>query len=457
MENIFDPICTLLKEGADCKQLEKEVFAFACKMASEMFSNIIALIDEALLKQKDKGLRVVGFREKTVEMLFGGLTIKRRLYRDDSGAYRFLLDEVLGIDKSRRTSPTLAEAATVLATHMPFRKVSEVIALLLPTRLSHMSIYSHFEKAAEILDEQDRLRAKSLFEDGVIEHPGTKACEKLFVEADGLFVHLQRENKDKAELKLGVSYEGLTPTGAGRYKTVGKIVVAGMLSSKDFWERFSERLCRSYDMGATRVVHIGGDGARWIKAGCGLFKKTTFTLDRFHLNREIMRAFPAALHTDAIACAAQADMDGLDALFDQAKTNASENQAKRIKKARGYIFANKDGLKKELPERALGTMEGQIDKTLAHRFKKRGMSWTIAGAHRMAHMLALRENAELFERLQNLHIPAGSPATVSVRPISLPSDTAGWMQAHLPALVGPHSSRPWTGVLRSIAGLGAFS
>ena len=279
MENIFDPICTLLKEGADCKQLEKEVFAFACKMASEMFANIIALIDEALLKQKDKDLRVVGFREKTVEMLFGRLTIKRRLYRDKDGSYCFLLDETLGLNKAQRVSETLAEAATVLATHMPFRKVSEVIALLLPTRLSHMSIYSHFEKAAEILDEQDRLRAKNLFEDGVIEHPGAGACEKLFVEADGLFVHLQRENKRNAELKLGVSYEGLTPTRPGRYKTVGKIAVAGMLSSKDFWERFSERLCRSYDMGATRVVHIGGDGASWIKAGCGLFKEATFTLD----------------------------------------------------------------------------------------------------------------------------------------------------------------------------------
>jgi len=69
-----------------------------------------------------------------------------------------------------------------------------------------MMIYNHFEKVAEVLDEQDQRRTKNLFEDGVIEHPGTKVCKKLFIEADGLFIHLQRESKRKAELKLGVSY-----------------------------------------------------------------------------------------------------------------------------------------------------------------------------------------------------------------------------------------------------------
>lgn len=456
MENIIDSICTLIKEGTDCKSIEKEVFAFACKIASGLFSQIISVIDEALLKDKDKDLRVVGFREKTVEMLFGRLTIKRRLYRNNNGSYRFLLDEALGLGKSQRISPTLAEASAVLATHMPFRKVSEVIGLLLPAHLSHMMIYNHFEKVAEVLDEQDQRRTKNLFEDGVIEHPGTKVCKRLFIEADGLFVHLQRENKRKAELKLGVSYESLAPVGS-RYKTVGKITAAGMFTSKDFWQRFSERLCQSYDVGEVELVHIGGDGASWIKAGRDLFKHATFTLDRFHLNREIMRSLPTALHAKAIDLASQADMEELDALFSQAGANVSESQAKRIKKARAYIFANKDGLKKELPERGLGTMEGQIDKTLAHRFKKRGMSWSLSGAHRMAHMLSLRENGELFERLQNCYVPSSFPAAVTSNAISLPEVPGDWMQAHLPAIIGPYSSRPWVGVLRDIAGLGALA
>jgi len=71
----------------------------------------------------------------------------------------------------------------------------------------------------------------------------------------------------------------------------------------------------------------------------------------------------------------------------------------------------------------------------------------MAGAHRMAHMLSLRENGELFERLQNCHVPSSFPAAVSSNAISLPEVPGDWMQAHLPAIIGPYSSRPWVGVL----------
>ena len=68
-------------------------------------------------------------------------------------------------------------------------------------------------------------------------------------------------------------------------------------------------------------------------------------------------------------------------------------------------------------------------------------------------MLSLRENGELFERLQNCHVPANLPTQVLPSPISLPKDPAGWMQAHLPAITGPHSNRMRVSVLRDIAGL----
>ena len=72
-------------------------------------------------------------------------------------------------------------------------------------------------------------------------------------------------------------------------------------------------------------------------------------------------------------------------------------------------------------------------------------------------MLSLRENGELFERLQNCCVPANLPTQVLPSPISLPKVPAGWMQAHLPAIIGPYSSRLWVGVLRDIAGLAAFA
>lgn len=39
----------------------------------------------------------------------------------------------------------------------------------------------------------------------------------------------------------------------------------------------------------------------------------------------------------------------------------------------------------------LGAIEGNVDKLGANRMKKRGMSWTIKGAQRMARLITLRE------------------------------------------------------------------
>jgi hypothetical protein len=43
----------------------------------------------------------------------------------------------------------------------------------------------------------------------------------------------------------------------------------------------------------------------------------------------------------------------------------------------------------------LGTMEGNEDKLVANRMKKRGMSWTVQGAQRMAKVLELEANGEV--------------------------------------------------------------
>jgi hypothetical protein len=344
-----------------------------------------------------------------------------------------------------------------MATQMSFRKVVDAIALLLPAGMSHMALYAHFSKAAEAIDAEDRTRVAALFEDGVIESVGTKKCEHLFIEADGVMVSLQREAKKKAEIKHAICYEGLAPTGKNRYKTVGKVAVAGLFSADTLWRHFSERINRTYDMSAVASVHVGGDGARWVRGGVDLFTNAEFVLDRFHINRALMRSLGPRHYREAKAKAATADIDGLEAVFSEALLRADTKAATKINKAKAYLFANKDGLKKELPERGLGTMEGQIDKTLAVRFKRRGMSWSLAGAHRMARMCELRENGDLLNRLRHVHDSVNLSAAPVRRTVVLPQDTASWLTAHLPALSGVHAAKPWVSVLRDIAGLKAFA
>jgi len=45
--------------------------------------------------------------------------------------------------------------------------------------------------------------------------------------------------------------------------------------------------------------------------------------------------------------------------------------------------------------RGLGAIEGNVDKLVANRMKKRGMSWTLKGAQRMARLISLREMGQI--------------------------------------------------------------
>ena len=103
--------------------------------------------------------------------------------------------------------------------------------------------------------------------------------------------------------------------------------------------------------------------------------------------------------------------------------------------------------------RGLGTMESNGDKLTANRMKKRGMSWTIRGAHQMAKVIQLRRNGELSglcrrhrrQDRRETHLSDHRHSDTVHR-----TRVSDWAEASVPALRGPHNSRPWTHSLRSL-------
>jgi len=113
--------------------------------------------------------------------------------------------------------------------------------------------------------------------------------------------------------------------------------------------------------------------------------------------------------------------------------------------------------------RGLGTIEGNVDKLVANRLKKRGMSWTIKGAKRMTRLVNLREMGELHSCITHKDKQRADKPSRQGRQITKlkpKADTAEevWLEAGLPALSGPNQNRPWVQVLRSlIHGTGGIS
>ena len=275
------------------------------------------------------------------------------------------------------------------------------------------------------------------------------------VEADGVNIALQREKQNKAEVKVGIAYEGWQEVSKGRYRLTGK---------SSFWEGFSLQLATRYNLTSTGNIVVGGDGAQWVKEGVDLLGGC-FQLDRFHLLRSLRRAlsWQTNLIEPIYSACNEGDWQRARALLTQAVNQARGNERDEIQLVRRYLSDNVAGLMDYRLKagtdcthlRRTGAIESNVDKLVANRMKKKGMSWTRRGAKHMACLLMLTAERKLAdicqpERIKTTVISSSKKARrVLVKNIVELEEK--WLQASLPALCGPHQGRQWVKPLKHLS------
>lgn len=461
MDSIPQTVLRLVENLSDFKDWEEDVLRLSQEIAQEMASMVLRAVDDRLMNNRDSGLRLIGKRERTITTRFGPLKLERRLYRQKTGDYRFLLDEALGLEPGVACTPSLDHLATMIASHVPFRVTSSIISRFISGVPTHSSIHKSLGRTGRKKKEEEDAKRRALLEDGELPLKGDRKARRLLLEADGVVVSLQRENKRRREMKLAFSYEGWETCGKGRFRTVAKTVHSGFSPTDEFWWDFSLSLAERYDLSAVEEFVLGGDGASWVKGGAKLIPVKTYQLDRFHLKRALKRALGGADAARAYRFACDGDWKAADGILEQAESSAGDEERQRVADTRRYLASNKHGLadwrkgRDEEGLRGMGTAEGNIDKELANRLKKRGMSWTIAGGHSMAKVIQLRDNGELEDWMlsKRRHAPRSEDVVKAVGELSrhLRKDPEEWLSAHIPAIDGPHSDRPWVAMLRDLA------
>jgi hypothetical protein len=291
------------------------------------------------------------------------------------------------------------------------------------------------------------------------------------VEADGVILSLQREKERRAEVKLGIAYEGWEKVGQDRYRTVNKTAFSAVTGRDNFWSGLSLKLQKTYDLGRVRDTIVGGDGAGWIKEGAS-YVNGRFQLDRYHLNKELCSAFGRDSQTKGSvwqACERGEVEIGL-AIMAEAMKRAKGEQSLRMARTYRYIQENSSGLgdyRLSLGEegktlRHTGAIEGNIDKLIVRRMKNQGMSWTLKGISRLlcVRFLILEkklnkwvENEKLPNTASKITLPGKKIRRIITR-LSMQEPEA-WIKAGLPALYGPHAYRPWVRMLKSLSEVSA--
>jgi len=418
--------------------IQKVVNAYGCRLSESLFKKI----DDCLAKSREKDLRLVGYKEKTIVSRHGQLNIKRRYYRERSGKYRFLLDEALGLKKRQAMTSSVASYAANLAAYVPFRVAEDLIFKAFGRALSHQSIHNLVGKVGEENLAREELERLKLFGFGELPQSQDKEIEKLLLEADGVNISLQRENNKKAEVKVGVAYSGKESG-----KTKDKVIHLDLDEGESFWQGLTVKVAKVFDLTKLSKTTIGGDGASFVRIGQRLFSGAAFRLDPFHVARALKGALGwTKTSYQATKEALAGNLSAAIAHLDRVGAETDENKRRQIKQTKRYLLANADGLG-DGP--SLGTIESNVDKLVANRMKKRGMAWTKAGARRMLKLLEKRAKDDFDDILASKPQIKVPEATYKTQEVFL-DDPQAWLSAHVAAFDGPHSSRPWVKLLREV-------
>ena len=444
---------------------EEESYREGCAYARERAITIMDALDYELMRQKPKGWISIGFRERTLATRFGDVPVRRRMYRDADGKTRFPLDECLGLRPKQLASPSLTEGIVAMAADVPpfqvrgrlFRKVAEAVSALTAGELSAKTAHRLLQSVGEEALDEERERWDTQFERGEDVSEGRQRADILYTEADGVWVHLQREDQKHYEVKSGIAYRGWRSVAEDRYALVDKRVYAHASEKIPFWEGACIEWGKQYVLEGVKLFVVGGDGANWIRSGAEEFGNAVFQLDGFHLSHACGRGYGAEIGSAIYDAIRSGSHEYARALI----SAAMAAETKRAIRDREYVESNmvngvdwRNRVPNAPPDaRSLGTMESNGDKLTANRMKKRGMSWTIRGANRMAKTIQLSRNGELagFCHRRSVHDPVRGRRCPSARDRSTNRTQASdWADASAPALSGPHSSRPWVAGLRSL-------
>jgi len=283
--------------------LERIVFDLSRKTGQELLEELLQLIDDKLKKERKRGiLSNHGKRLRYMTTLLGDITFYKRLYQNISGKYLYLLDEKLGLTKNQRASKAYQKIEGLLAfVSGSYRKAEGLIREFYGYGPSFESIRGQvIRQGKKILKEEKEEIDKELIKAlRPTEDELTQETERgiVYLEVDGTNIHLQQEEKTKAELKLGIISKGKERRykgGLGEAKKLqDKFTYTSLASGDEFMSNLAILGEKRFQLSQAELVLIGGDGASWIKEGAkNYFPNSVYQLCKFHLERKLKQTLP---------------------------------------------------------------------------------------------------------------------------------------------------------------------
>jgi len=417
---------TMIPEtGVTFKELEKNIYAWTCQIGRQFTREFMERYDQMLMESRDrKKYRNKGLRQTTIKTVYGEVTYRRAVYEvtgeDGFKQYVYLLDEALGLDKVGLISTNMAELLVKGITELSYRECAEKVSEMTGQTISAMGVWNVIQALGEKVCEEEAELVEE-YKKGHIQ--GEKEVPVLFEEADGVYVKLQgkdrkRNRQGKAEVKVGIAYDGWKQTGKGRYELPDKVVAAGFEGAKEFHEYREAAIAQKYNLDVVNERILNADGASWIKKVKD--KSTHFQLDPFHRNRAVREK----IHNEKAVRDIKELLEGekTEELFEYLELYKNslweDREIEEAEELIRYYRNNEKGLLRyqsqvlKLPEhpegleyRNMGTMENHVWSIIARRMKNNHTSWSRRGGNHLVKILAKKCSGKLYEVTEKLKRP----------------------------------------------------
>lgn len=387
----------IIEKEIEIQKIEEAIDSLGQEVSGRAMLSIIENLEDEIQKQVPDSWQNVGREVRQAVMSHGHVCYHRRIYRDEEGRRRKPLDELLGIEAYQRSSQKVREMGSVLAAQTSYRMAADSLSYLVKAVISPSSIQRMvWRTGGRIARQEDNWRSTQA---------GKVAAEVLYAESDGVWIHLQREQRKRVEARVAVMYTGKKRVGKGRWGLENKVVMTQLCGETLDWQiKLRELADQNYDLERTELLVVGGDGNNWVRQSFDLFNlPQTHLLDRYHVMRSLRQSYSHVLNISQLS--RRLFTQGFDAVRPEltlAIRSAKGKQKERMQQAFAYLENNQDALldldRRGLKHKhfySLGCIEGNVDKLAVHRMKGRGCCWRLPGAEAM--LAILRHKHQLLQ------------------------------------------------------------
>ena len=457
--------------------IEDKIYEVGLEVARQVMECLLMSLDDRIRAGRQrKEFENRGKGEKYLVTRMGDIRYTRTRYHDrESGGYRYLLDEALGLEKRQTVSigRRRLEARLAVTTGSYRSAVSEL-------EESTGSSRSHEAIRGVVLEEGERIRKVQRYQlqceyDLDSSYAG-EPHDVVYVEVDGTQIHHQRSDRKKGkglEVKVGICYTGKRRRylgGSGKAKLLeNKYIHLDIKPGPAFMEDMS--LVAEREVGLSKAKHIivGGDGDSWIRKGMDVnFAGAHYKLCDYHLNEQVTTALSGMVD---VKCQVKSqlnkyDIDGaLSALWYGAMRCSDRTKFEKLSRLYKYIDSNREGIwdVSQFGDRdigvvieSLGGIENNVDNAVADRFKKHGFCWSEGGARSLLKIQQALLNGRwdhwwYEERDKPVKVDRGIITPFSASEVNKGSSNKTVMEEiPLPCFHGPDQSKPWVKVLKGM-------